>query len=154
MPWGKGGGRGGGGKVRASRCFSLPHYRVRRRPLHPFPWQQSFTEAMVSVTTSQPITILFSAHPQATGVSQAFQSTRPTGPEGTSKLSAYLWVRTLLLSLALLAPDRCVGLCPRADTMTKAFTCLTGSEVQSIIIKAGARQHPGRHSAGEAESCC
>lgn len=83
MPWGKGGGRGGGVKGRASRCFSLPHYRVRRRPLHPFPWQQSFTEAMVSVTTSQPITILFSAHPQATGVSQAFQSTRSTGPEGT-----------------------------------------------------------------------
>jgi hypothetical protein len=29
---------------------------------------------------------------------------------------------------------------------------LTGSEVQSIIIKAGAWQHPGRHGAGRAES--
>jgi len=29
---------------------------------------------------------------------------------------------------------------------------LTGSEVQSIIIKVGAWQHPGRHSAGGAES--
>jgi hypothetical protein len=29
---------------------------------------------------------------------------------------------------------------------------LTGSEVQSIIIKAGAWQHPGRHAAGRAES--
>jgi hypothetical protein len=29
---------------------------------------------------------------------------------------------------------------------------LTGSEVQSIIIKAGTWQHPGRHGAGEAES--
>jgi hypothetical protein len=29
---------------------------------------------------------------------------------------------------------------------------LTGSEVQSIIIKVGARQHPGRHGAGRAES--
>jgi hypothetical protein len=28
---------------------------------------------------------------------------------------------------------------------------LTGSEVQSIIIKSGARQHPGRHDAGRAE---
>jgi hypothetical protein len=28
----------------------------------------------------------------------------------------------------------------------------TGSEVQSIIIKAGAWQHPGRHGAGGAES--
>jgi hypothetical protein len=28
----------------------------------------------------------------------------------------------------------------------------TGSEVQSIIIKAGGWQHPGRHGAGEAES--
>jgi hypothetical protein len=28
---------------------------------------------------------------------------------------------------------------------------LTGSEVQSIIIKMGARQHPGRHSAGRTE---
>jgi hypothetical protein len=25
---------------------------------------------------------------------------------------------------------------------------LTGSEVQSMIIKAGMRQHPGRHGAG------
>jgi hypothetical protein len=29
---------------------------------------------------------------------------------------------------------------------------LTGSEVQSIIIKVGAGQHPGRHGAGGAES--
>jgi hypothetical protein len=29
---------------------------------------------------------------------------------------------------------------------------LTGSEVQFIIIKAGAWQHPGRHGAGGAES--
>ncbi|EDL07166.1 mCG1028420, partial [Mus musculus] len=29
---------------------------------------------------------------------------------------------------------------------------LTGSEVQSIIIKVGAWQHPGRHGAGRAES--
>jgi len=31
-------------------------------------------------------------------------------------------------------------------------TWLTDSEVQSIIIKAGARQHPGRPGAGGAES--
>jgi hypothetical protein len=29
---------------------------------------------------------------------------------------------------------------------------LTGSEVQSIIINKGARQHPGRHGARGAES--
>jgi hypothetical protein len=29
---------------------------------------------------------------------------------------------------------------------------LTGSEVQSIIIKVGAWQYPGRHGAGRAES--
>jgi hypothetical protein len=29
---------------------------------------------------------------------------------------------------------------------------LTDSEVQSIIVKAGAWQHPGRHGAGVAES--
>jgi hypothetical protein len=29
---------------------------------------------------------------------------------------------------------------------------LTGSEVQTIIIKAGAWQHPGRYGAGGAES--
>jgi hypothetical protein len=29
---------------------------------------------------------------------------------------------------------------------------LTGSEVQSIIFKVGAWQHPGRHGAGGAES--
>jgi hypothetical protein len=29
---------------------------------------------------------------------------------------------------------------------------LTGSEVQSIIIKVGAWQHPGRHDTGGAES--
>jgi hypothetical protein len=28
---------------------------------------------------------------------------------------------------------------------------LTGSEVQSIIIKVGSWQHPGRHGAGRAE---
>jgi hypothetical protein len=28
---------------------------------------------------------------------------------------------------------------------------LTGSEIQSSILKAGARQHPGRHGAGGAE---
>jgi hypothetical protein len=28
---------------------------------------------------------------------------------------------------------------------------LTGSEVQSVIIKAGTWQHPGRHGAGGAE---
>jgi hypothetical protein len=46
------------------------------------------------------------------------------------------------------------------DAMTKATLIrttfnrgwLTGSEVQSIIITAGARQHPGRHDAGGAES--
>jgi hypothetical protein len=30
--------------------------------------------------------------------------------------------------------------------------CLTGSEVQSIIIQEGTWQHPGRHGAGGAES--
>jgi hypothetical protein len=29
---------------------------------------------------------------------------------------------------------------------------LTDSDIQSIIIKAGARQHPGRHGTGVAES--
>jgi hypothetical protein len=29
---------------------------------------------------------------------------------------------------------------------------LTGSKVQSIVIKVGAWQHPGRHGAGGAES--
>jgi hypothetical protein len=46
------------------------------------------------------------------------------------------------------------------DTMTKAslirttfnWGWLTGSEVQSIIIKAGTWQHPGRHGTGGAES--
>jgi hypothetical protein len=45
------------------------------------------------------------------------------------------------------------------DTMTKAtltrtfhWSWLTGSEVQSIIVKARAWQHPGRHGAGVAES--
>ena len=46
------------------------------------------------------------------------------------------------------------------DTMTKAILIkttfnwdwLTGSEVQSFIIKVGAWQHPGRHGAGGAES--
>jgi len=39
--------------------------------------------------------------------------------------------------------------------MTKAgfnWSWLTGPEVQSIVIKAGAWQHPGRHGAGGAES--
>jgi hypothetical protein len=44
--------------------------------------------------------------------------------------------------------------------MTKAilirttFKCgwLTGSEVQSIVIKAGAWQHPGRHGVGGTEN--
>jgi hypothetical protein len=48
----------------------------------------------------------------------------------------------------------------RTDTMTKAnlirttfnWGWLRSSEVQSIIIKVGAWQHPGRHGAGEAES--
>jgi hypothetical protein len=48
----------------------------------------------------------------------------------------------------------------RIDTMTKAtlirttfnWGWLTGSEVQSIIIKVGAWQHPGRHGAGGVES--
>jgi hypothetical protein len=46
------------------------------------------------------------------------------------------------------------------DTMTKTtlirttfnWGWLTGSVVQSIIIKVGAWQHPGRHGAGVAES--
>jgi len=48
----------------------------------------------------------------------------------------------------------------RTDTMAKAtlrrttvnWGRLTGSEVQSIVIKAGTWQHPGRHGAGGAES--
>jgi hypothetical protein len=32
------------------------------------------------------------------------------------------------------------------------WSWLTGSEVQLIIIKAGAQQNPGRHGAGGAES--
>jgi hypothetical protein len=31
------------------------------------------------------------------------------------------------------------------------WSWLTGSEVQSIFIKMGAWQHPGRHGAGRAE---
>ena len=63
-----------------------------------------------------------------------------------NKLRATVLVRVLLLC---------------TDTMTKVnlikkttFTWgwLTGSEVQSIIIKGGAWQHPGRHGAGRAES--
>jgi len=34
---------------------------------------------------------------------------------------------------------------------TFSWGWLTGSEVQSIIIKEGAWQHPGRHGAGGAE---
>jgi hypothetical protein len=39
-------------------------------------------------------------------------------------------------------------------TLIKTFhwAWLTGSKVQFIIIKAGTWQHPGRHSAGGAES--
>jgi hypothetical protein len=37
-------------------------------------------------------------------------------------------------------------------TTTFIWGWLTGSEVQSIIIKVGAWQHPGRHGAGRAES--
>jgi len=39
-------------------------------------------------------------------------------------------------------------------TLIRAFNWgwLIGSEVQSIITKAGAWQHPGRHGAGGAES--
>jgi hypothetical protein len=48
----------------------------------------------------------------------------------------------------------------RTDTMTKAtlkrttfnWGWLTGSEVHSIIIKAGTWQHPGRHVSGGVES--
>jgi hypothetical protein len=35
---------------------------------------------------------------------------------------------------------------------TVKWDWLTGSEVQSSIIKVGAWQHPGRHGAGRAES--
>ena len=35
---------------------------------------------------------------------------------------------------------------------TLNWVWLTGSEVQSIVIKAGAWQRPGRHGAGGAES--
>ena len=46
------------------------------------------------------------------------------------------------------------------DTVTKAtliritfnWGCLTGSEVQSIIIKVGTWHHPDRHGTGRAES--
>jgi hypothetical protein len=52
------------------------------------------------------------------------------------------------------------GLLLWTDTMTKAtlirtsfnWGLLTGSEVQSIIIKAGTWQHPARHGTGGAES--
>jgi hypothetical protein len=48
------------------------------------------------------------------------------------------------------------------DTTTKAtlirttfiWGWLTGSEVQSIIIKAGAWQHPGRHGSGVDDVPC
>jgi hypothetical protein len=36
--------------------------------------------------------------------------------------------------------------------ITVNWSCLTGSKVQSIIIKAGAWPSPGRHGAGGAES--
>jgi hypothetical protein len=35
---------------------------------------------------------------------------------------------------------------------TFSWDWLTGSKIQSIIIKVEAGQHPGRHGAGEAES--
>jgi hypothetical protein len=40
-------------------------------------------------------------------------------------------------------------------TLIRTFSWgwLTGSEVQLIITKAGARQHPGRHGAGGAGRC-
>jgi len=42
----------------------------------------------------------------------------------------------------------------KATLLTTTFNqgWLTGSEVQSIIIKVGAWQHSGRHGAGGAES--
>jgi hypothetical protein len=42
----------------------------------------------------------------------------------------------------------------KASLIRTAFNWgwLTGSEVQFIIIKAGAWQHPDKHGAGEAES--
>jgi hypothetical protein len=42
----------------------------------------------------------------------------------------------------------------KATLIRTTFTWgwLTGSEVQSIIIKVGAEQHPGRHGSGIAES--
>jgi hypothetical protein len=42
----------------------------------------------------------------------------------------------------------------KANLIRKTFNWgwLSGSEVQSVIIKAGAWQHPGRQGAGGAES--
>jgi hypothetical protein len=42
----------------------------------------------------------------------------------------------------------------KATTIRTTFNCgwLTGSEVQTIITKAGTWQHPGRHDARGAES--
>jgi hypothetical protein len=62
-----------------------------------------------------------------------------------------LHVCVLLRLLACFALDRCLRvLLLWTETMTKAS--LTGSEVQSIIIKVGAWQYPGRHGGGVAES--
>jgi hypothetical protein len=40
----------------------------------------------------------------------------------------------------------------KKTTTTFNWGWLTGSEVQSIIMKVGAWQYPGRHGAGGAES--
>jgi hypothetical protein len=42
----------------------------------------------------------------------------------------------------------------KANLIRKSFNWvwLSDSEIQSIIIKVGTRQHPGRHGAGGAES--
>jgi hypothetical protein len=54
------------------------------------------------------------------------------------------------LRVLLLCTDTII----KASLIMTAFnwSWLTGPEVQSIIIKVGAWQHPGRHGAGRAES--
>jgi hypothetical protein len=49
---------------------------------------------------------------------------------------------------------RAISPAPKATLIRTTFNCgwLTGSEVQSIIIKPGTWQYPGRHGAGDAES--
>jgi hypothetical protein len=42
--------------------------------------------------------------------------------------------------------------CPCISLRTFNWGWLTSSEVQSIIIKVGAWQHPGRHGTGGSES--